>query len=78
MRVVVRALVGAVLASLVLFLPTASAAGGGSGNDNPRFKALIFSKTAAFRHTECIPQGTVTIAQLALRHRFRGRRHGER
>ena len=31
MRVVVRALVGAVLASLVLFLPIASAAGRGSG-----------------------------------------------
>ena len=54
------------LASLVLFLPIASAAGGGE----PRFRALIFSKTAAFRHTECIPQGTVAIAQMALRHDF--------
>src|SRR5215217_6824093 len=70
MRVVVRALVGAVLASLVLFLPIASTAGKGSGNGEPRFRALIFSKTAAFRHTECIPQGTVAIAQMALRHDF--------
>jgi type 1 glutamine amidotransferase len=36
----------------------------------PRFHALIFSRTAAFRHTECIPQGTVAIAQMALRKRF--------
>jgi type 1 glutamine amidotransferase len=36
----------------------------------PRFRALIFSRTAAFRHTECIPQGTVAIAQMALRKRF--------
>jgi type 1 glutamine amidotransferase len=70
MRLVVRALVGAVLASLVLFLPVASPAGKGSGNGEPRFRALIFSKTAAFRHTECIPQGTVAIAQMALRHDF--------
>ena len=35
-----------------------------------RFKALIFSKTAAFRHTECIPQGTVAIAQMAARRGF--------
>jgi len=70
MRVVVRALVSAVLASLVLFAPIASAAGKGSGGDGPRFRALIFSKTAAFRHTECIPQGTVAIAQLGLKHNF--------
>jgi len=35
-----------------------------------RFSALIFSKTAAFRHTECIPQGTVAIAQKAARQGF--------
>ena len=35
-----------------------------------RFSALIFSKTAAFRHTECIPQGTVAIAQMAARSGF--------
>jgi len=51
-------------------LPIASAADRGTGGHEPRFRALIFSKTAAFRHTECIPQGTVAIAQLALRHDF--------
>src|SRR3954470_15955372 len=34
------------------------------------FKALIFSKTAAFRHTECIPQGTTRIAQMSVKHGF--------
>jgi type 1 glutamine amidotransferase len=34
------------------------------------FRALIFSRTAAFRHTECIPQGTVAIAQMAARKGF--------
>ena len=32
--------------------------------------ALIFSRTAAFRHTECIPQGTVAIAQMGVRENF--------
>src|SRR3954467_7953926 len=70
MRVIVRALISAVLASVVLLLPIASASGQGSGGGEPRFRALIFSKTAAFRHTECIPQGTVAIAQMARRHDF--------
>ena len=35
-----------------------------------RFSALIFSRTAAFRHTECIPQATVAIAQLAVKRGF--------
>jgi len=35
-----------------------------------RFKALIFSRTEQFRHTECIPQGTVAIAQMAARRGF--------
>jgi len=37
---------------------------------SPRFSALIFSKTAAFRHTECIPQGTVAIAQMGAKRGF--------
>ena len=40
------------------------------GDGHKRFSALIFSKTAAFRHTECIPQGTVAIAQMAARRGF--------
>jgi type 1 glutamine amidotransferase len=71
MRVIVRALLGAALASLALLIPIASASAGGQGSGGePRFRALIFSKTAAFRHTECIPQGTVAIAQMALQHHF--------
>ena len=64
---------GSLLAALiaVLLVPLASAgAQGGSHEKGKRFSALIFSKTAAFRHTECIPQGTVAIAQMAARHGF--------
>jgi type 1 glutamine amidotransferase len=42
---------------------------GGRGQHGS-FRALIFSRTAAFRHTECIPQGTVAIAQMAARKGF--------
>jgi len=71
MRVVVRAVL--VIALLCVALaPGVTPAGAQTdpGDDEPRFRALIFSKTAAFRHTECIPQGTVAIAQLALQHDF--------
>ena len=44
--------------------------GGGGGHHGKRFSVLIFSKTAAFRHTECIPSGTVAIAQMAAREGF--------
>jgi type 1 glutamine amidotransferase len=40
------------------------------GDGHKGFSALLFSKTAAFRHTECIPQGTVAIAQKAARQGF--------
>jgi len=42
----------------------------GHSNGKKHFNALIFSKTAAFRHTECIPSGTVAIAQMAQRNGF--------
>jgi type 1 glutamine amidotransferase len=35
-----------------------------------RFRALIFSRTTGFRHTECIEHGTAAIAELASRERF--------
>jgi type 1 glutamine amidotransferase len=67
----------AALATVVLLLPVSLAAatadrsrGHGQGESHKRFSALIFSKTAAFRHTECIPQGTVAIAQMAARRGF--------
>ena len=63
----------AVLLGLLVSLAPATAdrsSGHGKGHDDKRFSALIFSKTAAFRHTECIPQGTVAIAQMAARRGF--------
>jgi type 1 glutamine amidotransferase len=63
----------AVLLGLLVSLAPATAdrsSGHGQGHDGKRFSALIFSKTAAFRHTECIPQGTVAIAQMAARRGF--------
>ena len=63
----------AVLLGLLVSLAPATAdrsRGHGKGDHGKRFSALIFSKTAAFRHTECIPQGTVAIAQMAARRGF--------
>ena len=66
MRLSIRGLLVAALVAAV-FVPLAPA-GAQRGGDPPqqakRFKALIFSKTAAFRHNECIPQGTVAIAEM--------------
>jgi type 1 glutamine amidotransferase len=67
------AAMAAVLLVLLVSLAPATAdrsRGHGRGDDDKRFSALIFSKTAAFRHTECIPQGTVAIAQMAARRGF--------
>jgi type 1 glutamine amidotransferase len=59
------------LVLLVSLAPaTADRGGQGQGDNDKRFSALIFSKTAAFRHTECIPQATVEIAQMAARRGF--------
>ena len=68
----VRAVLVAALIAVAI-VPIAGAQadrGGGQGHGNKHFKALIFSKTAAFRHTECIPTGTVAIAQMAQRNGF--------
>jgi type 1 glutamine amidotransferase len=70
----VRAFLAASLA-VVLLVPLAPAIADrghdkSQGQDQKRFSALIFSKTAAFRHTECIPQGTVAIAQMAAQRGF--------
>src|SRR6476619_3273165 len=62
-------LVVALVAALAVPLASASA-DNSQGNDGARFKVLIFSKTAAFQHTECIPQGTVKIAQMGIQHGF--------
>src|SRR5215213_439082 len=41
-----------------------------AGRGHKSFRVLIFSKTAAYRHVECIPSGTVAIAQMGLRKGF--------
>jgi type 1 glutamine amidotransferase len=67
---------GLLLAAIVIAIavPLASASAQRSqddqGQDGARFKALIFSKTAAFRHTQCIPQGTTRIAQMGVQKGF--------
>jgi type 1 glutamine amidotransferase len=67
-----RYVVAALAAALLVPIAVASAdrGGGGGHGHGKRFSALIFSETAAFRHTECIPSGTVALAQAALRERF--------
>jgi type 1 glutamine amidotransferase len=35
-----------------------------------RFRALVFSRTTGFRHTECIEHGTAAIADMAAREGF--------
>lgn len=70
--------VAAVVAVALAPIAVASADRGGGDRGGPghgdhgrsSFRALIFSRTAAFRHTQCIPQGTVAIAQMAVRERF--------
>jgi type 1 glutamine amidotransferase len=59
-----------VAAGLVLGLagPVGSAAADPGGRE-ARFSALVFSKTAAFRH-DSIPAGVAAIQQLGARHRF--------
>jgi type 1 glutamine amidotransferase len=64
-------LVAALVAAVVVPLAPASAhRSHGEHHHKAQFKALIFSKTAAFRHTECIPQGTTRIAQASVRRGF--------
>jgi type 1 glutamine amidotransferase len=67
MKLLVRFLV-AVLAAAGLAVPVGPAAAAASGH-HPRFTALVFSKTAAFRH-DSIPAGVAAIRQLGARHRF--------
>ena len=72
MRVFIRGLLAAAIVAVVM-VPMAPASGhhGHKGDRHGEyFKALIFSKTAAFRHTECIPQGTTRIAQMSARRGF--------
>jgi type 1 glutamine amidotransferase len=72
MRLSLRGLLTAALVAAVVvpLAPASAHRKHGDDHHKARFKALIFSKTAAFRHNECIPQGTVKIAQMGARHGF--------
>jgi type 1 glutamine amidotransferase len=65
MRLVVRFVVAIVVAA-GLAVPAGS---GAAAAGHPRFSALVFSKTAAFRH-DSIPAGVAAIRELGARHRF--------
>jgi type 1 glutamine amidotransferase len=75
-RAVLAAVLAAVATAAVAMSPLAAAdpdhsqPGRSYGHGHARFSALIFSRTAAFRHTECIPQGTVAIARMGVRRGF--------
>jgi len=49
--------------------PAAVASAGSAASGHPRFSALVFSKTAAFRH-DSIPAGVAAIQRLGARHHF--------
>ena len=63
MKLMVRSLVAAVVVALGLVVPTGPAVAA------PRFHALVFSKTAAFRH-DSIPAGVAAIQKLGARYNF--------
>jgi type 1 glutamine amidotransferase len=71
MKFLTRGSLAAVLVALMIVPVATAVADRGQGDrGHERFSALIFSKTAAFRHNECIPQGTVAIAQAGVRRGF--------
>ena len=72
MKFLSRGFLAAALAALMMVpvVPAVADRGDDDGGHHDRFSALIFSKTAAFRHDECIPQGTVAIAQASVRRGF--------
>jgi type 1 glutamine amidotransferase len=63
-------LAAALVALMIVPVATAVADRGHGDGGHERFSALIFSKTDAFHHNECIPQGTVAIAQGGVRRGF--------
>ena len=66
-RVLVAVVVAVGLASPVG--PAAAASTGSSASGHTEFRALVFSKTAAFRH-DSIPAGVAAIRQLGAQHHF--------
>jgi len=71
MKRLVRFLVTAVVAAALTGAGSTAAAAstGSAASGHVRFSALVFSKTAAFRH-DSIPAGVAAIQQLGARHRF--------
>ena len=66
-----RSLAAAAVAAALVPLASASAEHGTPASaGQPKFSALVFTRTAAFRHTDCIPQGTAAIGQLGGREHF--------
>jgi len=66
-----RSLVAAAVVAAIVPLGAASAQNSTPATaGNPKFRALVFTKTAAFRHTDCISQGTAAIGQLGGREHF--------
>jgi type 1 glutamine amidotransferase len=55
----------AVMTVLLAAFGSTSASAQGVPDHAGRFDALIFTKTAAFRHTDCIREGTAAIQDLA-------------
>lgn len=65
-------LVSALVSALISVLPAAgppAVASLDSGDAEPRFNALVFSKTNGFRH-ESIPDGVAAIQELGAEHGF--------
>jgi type 1 glutamine amidotransferase len=70
MRILVRLFVTfAVAVGTAVSVAPATADGGRAGDGRPDFTALVFSKTAAFRH-DSIPAGVEAIRRLGARHDF--------
>ncbi len=68
MRIMIRALLVAGLAAGMVSAAMPADASGGPGH-HQRFRALVFSKTAAFRH-DSIPAGIAAIQGLGARNGF--------
>src|SRR3954452_3761442 len=66
-----KSLVAAAVVAALVPLGAASAQNGTPATaGKPKFSALVFTRTAAFRHTDCISQGTAAIGQLGGREHF--------
>ena len=62
------------LAALVLLLlaaPACAAERDDAAGGTARHAALVFTRAEAYRHTECIPEGTAAIRGLGARRGFR-------